>query len=476
MTEPRRRRPGEAAPSYGDFDGLFTVKIHHNGFFCGSESNKTYKDYEVDWFDMCESDTWSMLWIKDFFSQLGYDMAASKIDVYWCQPGKTIANGLKLLTCDADMVLMITATVEHKNLVLVVDHGETPQSTDDDISITGVTELSKVITPIKPNGKENVSWSEKGNSPRKEVPRKSKRRMSYGEGSSSGFEVEVEEECEGDSESNEEEGDVEEELTDKDFYESDYDVKDGDDDLFEENVDKDVDDHREKNEFAHYEAELPEDALEDSHLNMSTAEKEKLKHKFSVFNPSTDLNAPVFKLGMVFANMIELRHALDAYSVRNRVKVRKLRNTNKSLEAICKDDCIWYLKAGKDNRSSSIQIKKYTDKHTCTKAWDLKVFTAPFLTKQFKEEFKDNEKMPLRKFSEKVEQEFNLVAHRSKLGRARRAAVKQIRGEDDDQYNTLWDYGQELRRSNPGSEFFLCTKEVFDEKTKMTKDHFSTLY
>ena len=179
---------------------------------------------------------------------------------------------------------------------------------------------------------------------------------------------------------------------------------------------------------------------------------------------------------MVFANMIELRHALNAYSVRNRVQGRKRRNTNTSLEAICKDGCSWYLKAGKDNRSSSIQIKKYTDKHTCTKEWDLKVLTAPFLTKQFREEFRDNEKMPLRKFLEKVEQEFNLVAERTKLGRERRAAVKQIRGEDDDQYNTLWDYGQELRRSNPGSQFFLCTKEVFDNKTKETKNHFSTLY
>lgn len=121
-----------------DFDGLFSVQIHHKGFFCGSESNKTYMDYEVDWFDMCESDTWSMLWIKDFLSQLGHDMEASKLDVYWCQLGKTVADGLKLMQCDADIVLMIIATIEHKNLLLVVDHGETLQSSDDDVLITGV--------------------------------------------------------------------------------------------------------------------------------------------------------------------------------------------------------------------------------------------------------------------------------------------------------------------------------------------------
>ena len=57
----------------GDFDGLFTVEIHHKGFFCGAGSNRTYMDYQVDWFDSCDSDTWSILWIEDFLKQLGYD-------------------------------------------------------------------------------------------------------------------------------------------------------------------------------------------------------------------------------------------------------------------------------------------------------------------------------------------------------------------------------------------------------------------
>ena len=84
--------------------------------------------------------------------------------------------------------------------------------------------------------------------------------------------------------------------------------------------------------------------------------------------------------------------------------------------------------------------------------------------------------MPLKKYEEKVQTEFNLIPTRSKLGRSRRASVKEIRGDDDDQYKQLWDYGEELRQSNPGSKFFLCTKEIVDEQTKETHEHFSTLY
>jgi hypothetical protein len=64
------------------------------------------------------------------------------------------------------------------------------------------------------------------------------------------------------------------------------------------------------------------------------------------------MNNPVFKIGMMFSNIEEVREGLNAYSIRERVKIKKIKNDRSRLHAVCEQGCPWMLKAGNDMQRS----------------------------------------------------------------------------------------------------------------------------
>jgi hypothetical protein len=112
--------------------------------------------------------------------------------------------------------------------------------------------------------------------------------------------------------------------SDFDIYDSDYDAEDGDDDLFIDNVDNSVNDNNERVVFVEIE---DEDALDDRDLNLVDDQRQQLQLKFKKFNLEIDMDSPVFKIGMKIADIEEVRQAVNAYNIGNRLKIRKIKMT-----------------------------------------------------------------------------------------------------------------------------------------------------
>jgi hypothetical protein len=410
--------------------------VHHGGFFVGQGSNKTYVDEKINWFDHVEVDTWSPLLIDDLVRELNYPKNPC-LSVYWLLPGKTLSNGLRLIYSDSDTLVMASLVHKEKNFVLYLVDSISSLNWDD-IVANPVCSLPKVISPMK---NHNVDDNQGDRYDDEAQP-------------ADAYQVGVDDD-QGDLEDGSEE--------DPDFVDSDNEVAANDEDLFEfvdvqegtkmiTNGQKNDDKGKQKinNGESDNDMSTDEDVLE---LPNSDGEGED-RVRFQSFRQQ-DTRNPMFKVGQMFASPELLRQAITEYSLKQRVEIKMPRNERKRIKAHCEAGCPWNLYASVDSRSNGMVIKSYYGQHSCQKKWVLKRCTSRWLANNYLESLRADQNMTLTNFSRIVQKEWNLTPSRSKLARARRLAMKQVLGDEEEQYKLLWSYGHEIRRSNPGSTFFV---------------------
>ena len=68
----------------GSDETLFTVELHHNGFFAGLRAREEleYVSRSVEHWDHCCTETWSIHWINDLLKQMDYERDG-RMKVYW---------------------------------------------------------------------------------------------------------------------------------------------------------------------------------------------------------------------------------------------------------------------------------------------------------------------------------------------------------------------------------------------------------
>jgi hypothetical protein len=257
--------------------------------------------------------------------------------VYWCVPEKTVADGLRTLRCDADIIAMINESATCKNILMYVDHSNFLETQKNFLERQNrdVAQVAHVDT----SSQERKSTFVEGTS------------TSYQEG------IEIEDGAEREVGTNSD--------ADSDFIDNDYEFDIDDDDLFAQNMDDMLinDEANTKGKDLCTQEELEEGNAKDvgsTDLNLHTIDTnvETMNFNFRTFRADVDITTPIFKLGMVFANVKELRKAIDVYNIRERRQLWKKRNEKDRLEVYDKGDCPWKLKAAVDSMSKSMLVKR----------------------------------------------------------------------------------------------------------------------
>ena len=80
---------------------------------------------------------------------LGCVVSAPNLRIYWLLPGKSLADGLRIVGSDEETVVMKQITHKVKNFVLYFDHHNHVVKNSYDIVLDPIVVLPKVLSPNK---------------------------------------------------------------------------------------------------------------------------------------------------------------------------------------------------------------------------------------------------------------------------------------------------------------------------------------
>ncbi|KAG8387137.1 hypothetical protein BUALT_Bualt03G0222000 [Buddleja alternifolia] len=187
--------------------------------------------------------------------------------------------------------------------------------------------------------------------------------------------------------------------------------------------------------------------------------------KYIRFNPKIDMQNPIFRNGMVFTDAKEFKAAVRSHAVHWQRNIGFIKNDTKRVRAKCKGkNCPWVILASKMSDSTTFQIRTLNINHKCGRTLAKNKFvTSKLLSQKYKNDWRLNNGWRVSEFQEKVHNDLNCEISRSQYYRTRRKVNDMLNGHFTDQYARLWDYTEELKKSNPNSTVVMKTE--VDEKT-----------
>lgn len=177
------------------------------------------------------------------------------------------------------------------------------------------------------------------------------------------------------------------------------------------------------------------------------------------------MDDPIFELGMLFNSGEDLKCAIINHKVKWGRKIYFEKNDKERVVGRCSKggNCKWQVVGRVVPKTTTFQIRKLQEKHTCSRIMDSNVASSRYIAKKYLDDFRSERGINVYEFQEKLHQELNLNIPVSKIYKIKAEAKLLIEGKYKDQYRLLWDYCVELRATNPGSTVCLETGE--DEKT-----------
>ncbi|XP_070001970.1 uncharacterized protein [Nicotiana sylvestris] len=197
---------------------------------------------------------------------------------------------------------------------------------------------------------------------------------------------------------------------------------------------------------------------------------------FPKHNSKTDGSNPKLALGQVFQNKKEFKEVVTTHEVKRERTVEWIKDDSERARGRCKHhpSCKWVILASKMHRDTNFQIKTYNSEHTCF-CWNVKNknVTSSWIAKKYMDRIKSNRNWKTSKFRDEVSRALGVDLSLCQARKAKKKVISLIDSNLNDQFNMLWNYINEIVRSNPGTSIYM---ELTPNETPNNPSRFQRLY
>ncbi|KAK3224560.1 hypothetical protein Dsin_011585 [Dipteronia sinensis] len=180
------------------------------------------------------------------------------------------------------------------------------------------------------------------------------------------------------------------------------------------------------------------------------SQRAKTRPNYELYDGVSDFKEVKLEVGQVFASSKVFKEVTKEYAIRcGRV--------------------IWFPCNEKGRVKDAFMIKTLNDKHTCPRSNKNRHANSAWLSRRYTNQLRRGGNFKMSHFLSQLRKDYVEQPSRSQVYRAKLKAGEIIEGSLSTQYAKLWDYAEELKKTNPGSTVVIDTELGPDDKNKFKR-------
>ena len=189
---------------------------------------------------------------------------------------------------------------------------------------------------------------------------------------------------------------------------------------------------------------------------------------FGMFVMPKSITDYKWEVGTYFLDKEHFRDVVRTYAIHSGRNIRFVKNDKRRIRVRClgaQGNCPWLAYYALLTSHHKWKLRKVVNVHTCSREFTIDIINSKWLSGTLETHLRENPSIKINEIRNKAFRKWNTRVSMSIARRARATTADQVQGSFKEQFRRIYDYANDLLKSNPGSTIKLKVEDVQGQAT-----------